>query len=214
MVSFVHLFTLLSALVSVTLAEEAAGTKTDAVEEKWLGWGFGRGFYGAGFYGGWPSWISGYGSFAACGLWPSYRTYWFKEVGDSVARRSLISNSDHLYPRSQEAISCKGNDGQVVKIIPADCQKAVDNLISKKSASASCNSCKVTLASPSGKLAPTGAPAEALHSAASEVLKSCSSGQAAPNANQNTRRSPAEATDKSNQQFAMLISKGIEGTCN
>lgn len=123
MVSFAHLFTLLSVLVSVTLAEEASGTKTDTVDKKWYGWGLGRGYFGAGYYGGWPSWINGYGSFAACGIWPSYRTYWFKEVGNSVTRRSLGFNSDHLYPRSEEAISCKANDGKVEKIIPADCQK-------------------------------------------------------------------------------------------
>ncbi|PLW21388.1 hypothetical protein PCANC_03812 [Puccinia coronata f. sp. avenae] len=227
MVSFAHLLTLLSVLVSLAVAEEAGAAKTGAVEEKWIGLGagvgFGGGMYTSGYY--YPryaNWLGSWGPFAACGVWPYYPRYryWFKEAGNSVSRRSELQpfNSDHLYPRGQqETVNCKGKDGTVQEINASHCQKAIDNLISQKSSSASFATCSVSMATPNGKLEVNGAPAEALHTAASEILKACSTGtgegsSAAPQ--KVSRRSPAEAPQKSNQQFAMIISKNVAGNGN
>ncbi|PLW54966.1 hypothetical protein PCANC_02735 [Puccinia coronata f. sp. avenae] len=232
MVSFAYLLTLLSVLVSLTVAEEAGAAKSNSVDEKWLGLGvglgvnigFGPGTYISGHsYNRYANWLGGYPSFAACGLWsynPRYSRSWFKEAGNSVARRSESPpiNSDHLYPRGEGAVSCNGKDGVVQEITPSHCQKAIDNLISQKSSSASFGSCSITMATPSGKLAVTGAPAEALHNAASEILKACSANgtgeTSSPAPQKVTRRSPAEAVQKSNKQFAMIISKNVASTSN
>ncbi|PLW50701.1 hypothetical protein PCASD_00730 [Puccinia coronata f. sp. avenae] len=230
MVSFAYLLALLSVLVSLAVAEEAGAAKTGTVEEKWIGGyrsggGFGTGIYSSGFaYRNYFPWVGGYaGNFAACGAWPYYGRYryWFKGAGDSVARRSesLPFNSDHLYPRGQqETVNCKGKDGTVQEINASHCQKAVDSLISQKSSSASSGTCTVSMATPNGKLEVTGAPAEALHTAASEILKACSNGAGDPSSaapQKATRRSPAEAAQKgTEQQFAMIISKNLAGNGN
>ncbi|PLW04606.1 hypothetical protein PCANC_28020 [Puccinia coronata f. sp. avenae] len=204
MVSFAHLLTLLSVLVSLAVAEEAGAAKSGAVDEKWIGVGVGVGVSGGIF-------TSGYNyPVTPTGL----------EAGNSVARRSdsLPFNSNHLYPRGQQDnVSCKAKDGTVQEITASHCQKAIDSLISQKSSSASFGTCSVSMANPNGKLEVNGAPAEALHTAASEILKACSSGsgEASSAAPQKvTRRSPAEEAQKSNQQFAMIISKNVADSGN
>ncbi|PLW23107.1 hypothetical protein PCASD_10509 [Puccinia coronata f. sp. avenae] len=229
MVSFVYLLTLLSVLVSLAVAEEAGAPKTGAVDEKWWSGssyvgGFGLGIYSSGFaYRSYLPWVGGYGNIAACGAWPYYGRYrsWFKEAGSSVSRRSesLPFNSDHLYPRGQhDTVTCKAKDGTVQEINASHCQKAIDSLISQKSSSASSGTCTVSMATPNGKLEVTGAPAEALHTAASEILKACSNGAGDPSSaapQKATRRSPAEAAQKgTEQQFAMIISKNLAGNGN
>ncbi|PLW56369.1 hypothetical protein PCANC_03404 [Puccinia coronata f. sp. avenae] len=227
MVSFAHLLTLLSVLVSLAVAEEAGAAKSGAVDEKWIGVGVGVGVSGGIFTSGYnypryANWLGSWGPFAACGVWPYYPRYryWFKEAGNSVARRSdsLPFNSNHLYPRGQQDnVSCKAKDGTVQEITASHCQKAIDSLISQKSSSASFGTCSVSMANPNGKLEVNGAPAEALHTAASEILKACSSGsgEASSAAPQKvTRRSPAEEAQKSNQQFAMIISKNVADSGN
>ncbi|PLW44426.1 hypothetical protein PCASD_04504 [Puccinia coronata f. sp. avenae] len=214
MVSLAQLVTLLAVIMSATLADDVGTSKSNSVEEKWLGWGFGSSsFFGMGYYRGFPSWCGTYSGYpiSAIGLWNRYPRAWFKGAGDSVARRSISLNPAHLYPRSEEPVSCKAQGGQVEKISPTDCKSAVDHLISQKGYTADCESCRVTLATPTGHLLATDALPEALHLAASQVLKSCN--DQAPDAHQNTRRSPADTQKSSQSQFAMIIGKGSGGAC-
>ncbi|POV94412.1 hypothetical protein PSHT_16233 [Puccinia striiformis] len=185
MVSFAHLFTLLSVLVSVALAEDAAAPKAEGVDEKFFyGGGYNRFLYGnnritcgVGYtipvaY----PWINTYGPCSAYALFPGTTRLWFKEAGEtaSTARRSLAMKADQVFRRDTSTVSCKANNGQTDTFVVSDCLKAVDALVSKKVSSFSCNSCSAKLVSPQGAVVPAaGVPADALQKAAKSMLKAC-----------------------------------------
>ncbi|KAH9440651.1 hypothetical protein Pst134EA_032349 [Puccinia striiformis f. sp. tritici] len=176
MVSFAHLLTLLSVLVSVALAEEAAAPKAEGVDEKFFcGGGYNRFLYGnsritcgVGYtipvaY----PWINTYGPCSAYALFPGTTRLWFKEAGETAS-------------------TARPNNGQTDTFVVSDCLKAVDALVSKKVSSFSCNSCSAKLVSPQGAVVPA-AGVRCLQNAAKSMLKACGGQASTP-----TRRSPDE----------------------
>ncbi|KAH9466957.1 hypothetical protein Pst134EB_001997 [Puccinia striiformis f. sp. tritici] len=221
MVSFAHLLTLLSVLVSVALAEEAAAPKAEGVDEKFFcGGGYNRFLYGnsritcgVGYtipvaY----PWINTYGPCSAYALFPGTTRLWFKEAGEtaSTARRSLAMKADQVFRRDTSTVSCKANNGQTDTFVVSDCLKAVDALVSKKVSSFSCNSCSAKLVSPQGAVVPAaGVPADALQKAAKSMLKACGGQASTP-----TRRSPDETAHASDDhQAALIFQKGTGQSC-
>ncbi|KAI9600995.1 hypothetical protein H4Q26_000789 [Puccinia striiformis f. sp. tritici PST-130] len=211
MVSFAHLLTLLSVLVSVALAEEAAAPKAEGVDEKFFcGGGYNRFLYGnsritcgVGYtipvaY----PWINTYGPCSAYALFPGTTRLWFKEAGEtaSTARRSLAMKADQVFRRDTSTVSCKANNGQTDTFVVSDCLKAVDALVSKKA----------KLVSPQGAVVPAaGVPADALQKAAKSMLKACGGQASTP-----TRRSPDETAHASDDhQAALIFQKGTGQSC-
>ncbi|POW14972.1 hypothetical protein PSTT_02534 [Puccinia striiformis] len=204
MVSFAHLFTLLSVLVSVALAEDAAAPKAEGVDEKFFyGGGYNRFLYGnnritcgVGYtipvaY----PWINTYGPCSAYALFPGTTRLWFKEAGEtaSTARRSLAMKADQVFRRIPP-LFLQSEQWSNRYLVVSDCLKAVDALVSKKVSSFS---------------ATHALPADALQTAAKSMLKACGGQASTP-----TRRSPAETAHASDDhQAALIFQKGTGQSC-
>ncbi|OAV98594.1 hypothetical protein PTTG_01781 [Puccinia triticina 1-1 BBBD Race 1] len=207
-----------SSLLAVASAEESNAPKAEAVEEKYVYGGVSAGGLRTSYCGiGWGvpvtyNWMTGSGAVSAFTVIQRPRR-WFKDIGDSAlstSRRSLSIEPENLSRRDDSnTVHCKDNIGHVDHFVVADCVKAVESLVAKKTSSAACGTCSAKLVTPQGPVAPSKAPVDELKNLAISTLQACGANKSSAPA----RRSPADVSVAGDQLVAMIFQKGNGQTC-